>query len=169
MARCRECRCRREIAGAELSVVSRVLAATMTFAERFQPVEYASLDARQQERVNFAHVASRLAGYGFACYWIDADWNGTDFLAHHMPSGRTLNVQLKGRITIDRKYRKRDIWMAFPNAGHWFVVPHDELVEAWLEVNPKLLEAESWKGSRGRRHAPRPPSGLEPFLSRWQV
>jgi len=39
-------------------------------------------------------------------------------------------VQLKARWTIDRKYRGRDIWIAFPIAGDWYLMPHDEMVTA---------------------------------------
>ena len=32
------------------------------------------------------------------------NWNGADFLAHHMVTGEMLKIQLKGRVTIDKKY-----------------------------------------------------------------
>ncbi|MEM9659707.1 MAG: hypothetical protein AAF961_15205, partial [Planctomycetota bacterium] len=140
-----------------------------TFADRYPAIDYAALNGKQQEAYNFAHIAARLSRHGFACYKLDDDWNGADFLAHHMPTGDTLKVQLKGRVTIVRAFVGRDLWMAFPAGGAWFVVPHNELVDAWVKVNPKLLEAESWKGSTGKRHAPRPPSKLMPFLDRWKV
>ena len=142
---------------------------SVSFVVRFPSIEYSSLNARQKERVNFAHVAARLADHGFACYWLDDDWNGADFLAHHMPSGYTLKVQLKGRPTIVRSFVGRDLWMAFPVDGDWIVVPHDELVDAWRDVNPRLLEAASWTGDVGKRHAPRPPAALRPFLDHWKV
>lgn len=60
-----------------------------TFTSRFPVADYDGLNGRQQERVNFAQVATRLALRGFTCYWLDDDWNGADFLAYHTPSGET--------------------------------------------------------------------------------
>ena len=37
-------------------------------------------------------------------------------------------MQLKGRWTIDRKYVGRDIWIAFPISGEWYLIRHDDMV-----------------------------------------
>ena len=37
------------------------------------------------------------------------DWHGADFLVHHFDGTTTLKVQLKARLTIDRKNAGRDL------------------------------------------------------------
>ena len=54
--------------------------------------------------------------------------NGIDLILHNEATGDTKLVQLKGRWTIDKKYLGRNIWVAFPDCGEWYVAPHDEMV-----------------------------------------
>jgi hypothetical protein len=54
--------------------------------------------------------------------------NGIDLILHNERAGDTKLVQLKGRWTIDKKYIGRNIWIAFPDRGEWYVAPHDEMV-----------------------------------------
>lgn len=53
-------------------------------------------------------------------------------------------IQLKGRWYIDKKYIGRDIWIAFNEDDHWYVVPHDELV-AQGELTG-FTKSKSWTG-----------------------
>lgn len=53
---------------------------------------------------------------------------GIDLILHSEATGDTKLVQLKGRWTIDKKYVGRNIWIAFPDGGEWYVAPHDEMV-----------------------------------------
>ena len=87
------------------------------------------LNGRQQEIYNFQKSAATLADYGFNCIKLTDDWHGADFLAHHFDGTTTLKVQLKGRLTIHRKYVGQDLWMNFPNGTAWYLVPHDQLAE----------------------------------------
>lgn len=125
----------------------------------FECIDYATLNARQKELFNFQKIAATLADYGFNCIKLADDWQGADFLAYHVNKTQTLKIQLKSRITIQKKYADKDIWIAFPHKGFWYVIEHDRLVEkigkhtnwlltlAWqtggayssVSVNPKLL------------------------------
>ncbi len=49
--------------------------------------------------------------------------HGIDLILHNESTGDTKLVQLKGRWTIDKKYLNRNIWIAFPDSGDWYVVP----------------------------------------------
>lgn len=49
-------------------------------------------------------------------------------------------MQLKGRWTIDKKYLGRNIWIAFPDRGEWYVAPHDLMVEH----GSRHTETQSW-------------------------
>jgi hypothetical protein len=55
---------------------------------------------------------------------------GVDFILYREGDGMVRKVQLKGRWTIDRKYVGRDIWMAFPISGDWYLMPHDAMLAA---------------------------------------
>lgn len=101
-------------------------------------VEYDSLDPKQKEIYNFQKVAAVLADYGFNCVKLVDDWEGADFLALRKDSDEMLKVQLKSRLTIDKKYCGKDLWIAFPVKKCWYMVPHDELVEIVGRCTPAL-------------------------------
>ena len=113
-----------------------------------QPIRYDDLNAKQKEIYNFQKIAAALADYGFNCIKLQDDWLGADFLAYHKDSSQTLRVQLKGRATIEKKYQKRDLWIAFPidddRRRVWYLVPHDKLV-ALSGEHTNWLNTDSWK------------------------
>lgn len=99
-------------------------------------IDYKLLNAKQKEMYNYHKVTSLLADYGFSGILLSDDYNGADFLAVHK-DGEILRVQLKGRITIDRKYIGKDLYMAFPVKDRWCLIAHDNLIKlpaisAWL-------------------------------------
>lgn len=109
----------------------------------FEKVQYDSLNARQKELFNFQKIAATLADYGYNCIKLADDWQGADFLAYHINGTNTLKVQLKSRLTIDRKYCDKDIWIAFPHAGYWYLIKHDRLVEK-VGKHTNWLSSHSW-------------------------
>ena len=92
-------------------------------------VDYRELNGKQKEIYNFQKVAARLADYGFNCIKLDDDWMGADFLAYHKDGVQTLRVQLKGRLTISKKYSGKDLYLCFRHQDNWYLVPHDTLVD----------------------------------------
>ena len=90
----------------------------------FERVLYSELNSRQKENYNFHKVAGELADYGFNCLRLNDDWQGADFLACHVDGVRYLKIQLKGRMTIDKKYLGKDIHIAFFNGDNCYVYPH---------------------------------------------
>ena len=87
----------------------------------FNRVVYSDLNSRQQENYNFQKVAGELADYGFNCLRLTDDWQGADFIACHVDGDTFLKVQLKGRLTIDLKYREKDVYVAFLDNGDCYV------------------------------------------------
>jgi hypothetical protein len=77
---------------------------------------------------NFAEISAVLADYGFVTLRLSDDWQGADFIASHIDSKQFLRVQLKGRLTIERKYCGKDIWICFQHNGMWYLYPHDARV-----------------------------------------
>jgi frataxin-like iron-binding protein CyaY len=110
----------------------------------FKPVGYSDLNAKQKELFNFQKIAARLADYGFNCIKLADDWQGADFLAYHVNGTTTLKVQLKSRVTIKHKYCGKDIWIASPHKGDWYLIEHDLLVEKVRE-HTDWLSSLSWK------------------------
>ena len=115
---------------------------------RFEKVRYDDLKAKQKELFNFQKIAATLADYGFNCIKLADDWQGADFLAYHINGTTTLKVQLKSRLTINRKYCGKDIWIAFPYRGSWYLVEHDRLVEKTRE-HTNWLDSPSWVDKHG--------------------
>ena len=111
-----------------------------------QKIEYSGLNAKQKENFNFAKVAARLADYGFNCVRLSDDYMGADFLAVHI-DGEVLKVQLKSRLTLEEKYLGKEIYIAFPYDGKWFMYPHDQAVDEFIG-----------KGGRGNFFSTRDPS-----------
>ena len=115
---------------------------------RFEKVPYDRLTAKQKELFNFQKIAATLADFGFNCIKLADDWQGADFLAYHVNGSTTLKVQLQSRLTIDGKYHGKDIWMAFPHGGYWYLVPHDILVEK-VGQHTDWLKSLSWTDRHG--------------------
>ena len=71
----------------------------------FTRVRYQQLNPRQQEAFNLQKVAAVLADYGFITIPLSSDWGGADFIAQHKDGKTFLRVQLKSRLTFDKKSR----------------------------------------------------------------
>ena len=95
-------------------------------------IRYDCLNSRQQEAFNFQKVSAVLAEYGFVTIRLSSDWGGADFIAQHKDGATFLKVQLKGRLTFDRKYQGRGLHVCFRERDLWFIYPHDELLEQVL-------------------------------------
>jgi hypothetical protein len=126
-------------------------------------VEYTELNSKQKEIFNFQKVAGVLADYGFNCIKLADDWLGADFLAYHKDENETLRVQLKSRLTIDKKYIGKELHMAFPILGGWCLIEHDELVSL-VGLHTNWLNTESWH-SRGQYHSAAPGQKLAEAIS----
>jgi hypothetical protein len=109
-----------------------------------EKIHYRDLNGRQKELFNFQKVAATLADYGFNCIKLSDDWQGADFLAYHVDGTRTLKVQLKSRIKIDKSYRDKDIWMVFPHKGCWYLIEHDRLIDK-IGKHTSWLKSHSWE------------------------
>lgn len=111
---------------------------------KLRRILYDDLNSKQKEIYNFQKSAANLADYGFNCIKLADDWGGADFLAYHKDGNKTLRVQLKSRLTIDKKYCGRGLWMNFPARGNWYLIEHDELVRI-VGQTTTWLESSSWR------------------------
>jgi hypothetical protein len=107
-------------------------------------IEYALLNARQQENYNYQKVSAVLADYGFATLRLTDDWQGADFIAQHVDGERFFKIQLKGRLTFSKKYSGKALYIAFHTASEWYLYPHDELLAVIL-AETNVAETRSWR------------------------
>ena len=120
-------------------------------------VTYEKLNAKQQENFNYHKVASALADYGYDSMRLNNDWQGADFIA--VKGDSMLKVQLKGRLSFNKKYVGKDIWIAFVYKGKIRMYKHDEL----LYKHPKeFFNTESWK--KGASSSPTIPAKWLDFI-----
>jgi hypothetical protein len=90
----------------------------------------------EQEAANRAEAMVLLIRAGYRVYRPEADAYGEDLILR-TPTGKLRAVQLKGRMTVNRrKYGQKSLWMLFPSTTfrsdvrrEWFLVPHDQLYE----------------------------------------
>src|SRR2546428_13864959 len=95
-------------------------------------VSFDKLNSRQKENYNFQKISAVLAEYGFVTFRLSDDWAGADFIAVHL-DGSVLRVQLKSRLTFERKYSDNGLHVAFPVGDTWYLYPHDELLSQVLD------------------------------------
>lgn len=114
----------------------------------FQRVDYKSLNARQKENFNFQKVSGILADYGYNCLRLSDDWQGADFIACHINGDLFLKIQLKGRLTLQRKYIDKNVYIAFFDQDNCYIYPHDLVLNATL-ANDRIMSSESWKEHGG--------------------
>ena len=126
-------------------------------------INYSELNDKQKESYNFQKVSAILADYGYVTIRLSDDWNGADFIAQHH-SGSFIKVQLKSRITFDKKYKGKDIFICFPNNGDWYLYPHDEAL-ALYESN-RFANSDSWK-KKGIYHWSRLSKEQKPELKKY--
>lgn len=119
---------------------------------KFVKIDYKELNSRQQETYNFQQVSAILADYGFATIKLNDDWQGADFIAWHIDGYNYLKIQLKGRLTFDKKYIGKNIYICFPdpsdpNKGKrdWYLFDHDELLNGFfLDKIKNTLDKEGY-------------------------
>lgn len=117
---------------------------------KLKKINYSELNDRQKETYNFQKVSSILSDYGFATIKLNDDWQNADFIAQHIDGITFLKVQLKSRLTLDKKYKNKNIHICFPNKETWYLYDHDELLEIFLQkYSNKMAESKSWKERGG--------------------
>lgn len=125
------------------------------------------LNNKQKEIYNYQKIAAVLADYGFNCIKLADDWNGADFLAYHKDGQDTLKVQLKGRLTISKKYIGKDLYMSFPVNGDWFLIEHDRLLDI-IQHSTDWLHSNAWQ-HEGNYHSAKPSKALIEALTNYML
>ena len=100
----------------------------------FLRAAYEDMNARQQENYNFHKIAAVMAEYGYNSIRLSDDWEYADFIAIHIDGDTMRRVQLKGRFGFDKKYRGKNLWIAFRDSKseEIYVYPHDKLLSHYI-------------------------------------
>lgn len=124
-------------------------------------IEYQGLNDRQKENFNFAKLSAVLADYGYITLRLSDDWKGADLIAVHSFGGPDLRIQLKGRLTVDKKYQGKGLHIAFRDQDHWYIYPHDAFLEHAVD---RIKMSISWV-EKGLYHWPSLPVWARTLLS----
>ena len=135
---------------------------------QLQEVVYKKLTGKQKENYNYAQLSAKLADLGLLTTRLHDDWEDADFIARHINKGLTLRVQLKSRLTFDKKYFGKRLWIAFPSKGDWFLFPHDKVFQSVNKKGTILRGTRSWK-LRKRYSAGRVSKKVMPFLEKYKI
>ena len=135
--------------------------------KKFEKINYIKLNPRQQENYNYQKISSVLANYGYTTIKLSADWQTADFIAQHIDGKTFLKVQLKGRLTIDKKYIDKNIWIGFNVNKQWYLYPHDEIANHILE-NSNVSNTVSWK-KKGIHHWRMIPRRYSKLLNQYKI
>lgn len=109
-----------------------------------QKITYSKLNARQKETYNFQKVSAIFADFGYTTMKLSDDWMGADFIAISFDGKRYLKVQLKGRLTFEKKYQGKEIFICFHDEKNdcWYVYDHDKTLKKFLSGIENSI---SWK------------------------
>ena len=134
-----------------------------------QQIVYTELGGKEQESYNAAQLISMMAQYGYLeSAKINGDKWGPDLLFYRSSDADVKKVQLKGRATFAKHYMGKDIHIAFPLDGHWYMYPHDEMAKA-CEGKASWIGTESWKSPTGGYSWGNPPRWMRDELEQWRI
>jgi hypothetical protein len=128
----------------------------------FNKIKYKELTATQKGNYNFQKISAVLADFGYSTVKLNLDLGSADFLAYHIDGESILNCQLKGRLSLNRKYLGKDIHIAFYKNNECYVYPHDEFYHEVRSLG-LLKESKVWEES-GRWSWLQIPLKLEDFI-----
>jgi hypothetical protein len=101
-----------------------------------------SLSIRKDEK--FQNMVECLVDNGYYCERLTDDTDGVDFIANHIDGKRRLKVVLNGRAGFYKKYKGKQLFIAFQEGGETYLYPHDEVLQEWLDKG-KIAGTDSWK------------------------
>ena len=101
-------------------------------SKTFEKASYSNLNAKQKENYNFHRLSSLLASFGFNSIRLTDDVHGADFLALST-KGDVFKIQLKSRLTFDKKYIGKGLYLAFPSDDGFYVYLHDEALKLFID------------------------------------
>ena len=133
-------------------------------------VKYHNLGHKEKESYNSAHLMSIMAKWGYLeASKINGDKHGADLLFYRSSDGDVMSIQLKGRVTLDKKYLGKNLYIAYPvkREGCWYVYPHDIVMKQSLGSS-SWFKTKSWE-EKGGYSWRSPPKWLVKLLEPWKI
>ena len=134
---------------------------------KFETINYSNLNAKQKEAYNFQKLSGILADYGFITIRLSDDWQSADFIAQHIDGTQFFKVQLKGRLYFSKIYENKEIYIAFPDNGSWYLYPHDEVLSLILKKK-NVGSTQSWI-ENGIYHFPKMSSDIQELMAEYRL
>ena len=122
-------------------------------------INYRDLNSKEKENYNYHKTASALTDYGYDSMWLNNDWKGVDFIS--VKDDEMLKVQLKGRFTIDKKYIRKDIHIAFIEDDIIKMYKYDDAVN---KIPENVSNSSSW-ADKGSYHWGKTPVFYEDIIT----
>jgi hypothetical protein len=129
--------------------------------KQFEKIHYKNLNHRQKESYNYQKISAVLADYGFITYRMHDDYNGADFHAVGI-NDEILKIQLKGRVTIERKYLGKQLYIGFPCHENWYLYPHDDIYQI-------ITSHSKGAANHGGRSIGYIPKWLTPIMEKYKI
>ena len=133
-------------------------------------IKYDNLSNKEQESYNAVHLMKEMSRWGYLeSSKINGDKHGADLLFYRAKDGDVKKVQLKGRVTFDKKYKDKDLFIAFQDKrkDRWYVYPHDVVVKQAMVMSSWAL-SKSWTEEGGYSWKP-VPAWLVDILEPWKI
>lgn len=135
---------------------------------RLQRQQYSSLSPRQKEAHNFQKISALLADFGYSTTRLWDDTNGVDFVALHADGKTLYKIQLKGRVVFNKKYKGKDLWIAFRAEDAVYVFPHDKVLKKVLSTRKIMYGTTSWK-DKGEYSFKTLSAWLRPLIKEYEI
>lgn len=113
-------------------------------------IDVAKLTSAQKQVLQYQKISGILANYGYSTIRVTDNCFGFDFFARCLTEEKHIKIQLKGRLTFDKKYLGKDIYICFYENENWYIYPHDILLQEFIEEIKNTL---SWS-ENGLYHFP---------------
>lgn len=111
----------------------------------FNKIDYSQLNSRQKEIYNYQKLSAILADYGFITHRLTDDWQGADLIAQHIDGETFLKIQLKGRLSFNKKYVGKEIYISFRSGqGIWYLFNHDAILNRLINEENVIKGTISW-------------------------
>ena len=92
-------------------------------------------------------------------------------MAHQEETDQLVEVQVKTRVSIERRYVGKSMYMCFPIAKddeeRWYLIPHDKLVKI-VGTRSNWLNTRSWT-TDGAYHSQNPSRQLMEGLAEFEL
>ena len=135
----------------------------------FRKIPHTEMESQQPGSYRFHKVAARLADYGFTCVHLIDNWEEANCVARHIHGKPQLKLRILGRLTIDKDYCGKDIYVAFILGNTVHLYDHDRFLRFLKDDKSRTtLTSASWT-KNGHFNWPSTPQWAIEFLEEHKI